>query len=465
MHPHSRRGRKRTRNATLDTPRSRSPRSGRAGDEVFGFGAAFAQMLGGRPAADALRRGRGRPPRVPLTALLEALVFHVMHRFGTLGEHFALLHEDALGDSGCSERRQLLPWQVFAGLMQRALRPLAQTRRHKECFWRGWRLVAVDGIQFSLYNTPQKNAKLRKAKSRRGRAAFAKIVTSVLLEVGLHNPLAAAIGHDGRSEWELTRSLLAQLPKGALLLADRLHDCAAFATQVLAACQRVGSHFLIRARSNIKVRTLQRLKDGSRLVEVPVRAKGSRTILEHLTLREIRVKVRRAGHRTQELRLWTTLLDPVAAPALELVALYAQRWEHELYYREVKRVLRKDELLNSHTVETAAQEIAALVLASALIARERMRAAAGEGPVLRISFAKTLELLRPLWLVFALGDDLLTEDQKRQLTERFYEQARRCATPPKRARSCPRAVRQPVSKWPRLVKNESYEGPVRFHLI
>ncbi|MGH8020422.1 MAG: hypothetical protein ACREIA_19490 [Opitutaceae bacterium] len=44
-----------------------------------------------------------------------------------------------------------------------------------------------------------------------GRAAFARIVSSVLLEAGLHNPLAAAIGHDGRSEWELTRSLPAQL--------------------------------------------------------------------------------------------------------------------------------------------------------------------------------------------------------------------------------------------------------------
>lgn len=462
MHPHSRRRRKR--NAQPHTPRPRSRSSGRAGGEAVGFGAAFTQMCGAA-VADAPRRGRGRPPRVPLTALLQALVFHVMHRFGTLGEHFALLSPDALGDSGCSERRQHVPWQVFADLMQRALRPLAQARRHPECFWRGWRLVAVDGIQFSLYNTPQNNARLRKAKSRRGRAAFAKIVTSVLLEVGLHNPLAAAIGHDGRSEWELTRSLLAQLPKRALLLADRLHGCAAFATQILAACQRVGGHFLIRARSNIKVRTLQRFKDGSRLVEVPVRAKGRRTILEHLTLREIRVKVSRPGHRTQELRLWTTLLDPVVAPALELVKLYAQRWEHELYYREVKRVLRKDELLNSHTVETAAQEIAALVLASALIARERVRAAAGEGPVLRISFAKTLELLRPLWLVFALGDDLLTEDQKQQLTERFYQQARRCATPPKRPRSCLRAVRQPVSKWPRLIKNESYEGPVRFQLI
>jgi hypothetical protein len=455
--------RKRKRNVPSTTPHFRARHRGRGGDEVLGFAAAIAQMLGGYALAGC-PRGRGRPPRVALTALLQALVFHVMHRFGTLGEHFVLLGEDALCDSACSDRRQRMPWQVFDELMRHALCPLARARCHDDSFWRGWRLLAVDGVQFSLYNTPQNNAARPKAKSRRGRAAFAKIVTSVLLEVGLHNPLAAAIGHDGRSEWELTRSLLAQLPKQALLLADRLHGCAAFAAQVQAACQRVGSHFLIRARSNIKVRTLQRCKDGSRLVEVPVRAKGSRQVLQWLTLREIRVQVSRPGHHAQELRLWTTLLDPVAAPALELVKLYARRWEHELYYREVKRVLRKDELLNSHTVETAAQEIAALVLASALIARERIRAAAGEMPVLRISFAKTLELLRPLWLVFALGNDILSEEQKRQLMERFYEQARRYITPPKRARSCPRAVRQPVGKWPRLIKNESHEGPVHFRI-
>ena len=54
-----------------------------------------------------------------------------------------------------------------------------------------------------------------KAKSRRGKAAFAKIVTGVLLEAGLHNPLAAAIGHCGQSEWSLAMSLLAQIPKKA----------------------------------------------------------------------------------------------------------------------------------------------------------------------------------------------------------------------------------------------------------
>lgn len=462
MLPRSRR--KQKRNAKSNTPQpAGSPRCEGA-SEVSGFGAAMAALLNGQ-AWPVIGRRRGRRPRVPLTALLQALVFHVMHRVGTLGEHFALVSEDALGDSACSDRRQRLPWQVFAGLMQRALRPLAQRRRHPESFWRGWRLLAVDGVQFSLCNTPQNNAGLPKAKSRRGRAAFAKIVTSVLLEVGLHNPLAAAIGHDGRSEWELTRSLLAQLPKQALLLADRLHGCAAFAVQALAACERVGSHFLFRARSNIKVRVVRRLKDGSRLIEVPVRAKGGRKVVQRLILREIRAQVGRPGHRAQELLLWTTLLDPQAAPALELVELYARRWEHELYYREMKRVLRKDDLLNSHTVETAAQEIAALVLASALLARERMRAAAGEVPVLRISFAKTLELLRPLWLLFALGGDLLSEEQKQQLTERFYEQARRCITAPKRARSCPRAVRKPIGKWPRLINNASHEGPLCLRLV
>lgn len=452
------------RRSRSNTPASTTPEHPALCEESVGFAAAFAQLLdAGR--TPVVPRRAGRPPRVPLHSLLAALVFHALQRAGTLGEHFAMLFSDALSESACSDRRQRLPWQVFDELMQRALRPLAQARRHKDCFWRKWRLLAVDGVQFSLYNTPQNNASRPKAKSRRGRAAFAKIVSSVLLEVGLHNPLAAAIGHDGRSEWELTRSLLAQLPKQALLLADRLHGCGAFAAQVLEACQRVGSHFLIRARSNIKVRVVRVLKDGSRLIELPVRAKGSREIVQMLTLREVSVQVARPGHRVQTLRLWTSLLEPDQAPALELVDLYARRWEHELYYRELKHVLRKGELLNSHTVETAAQEIAALVLASALIARERVHAAAGQAPVLRISFAKTLELLRPLWLVFALGSDLLSEEQKQQLTERFQSQARRCLSAPKRTRSCPRAVRQPIGKWPRLIANQSLEGPLDFKVV
>jgi len=442
----------------------RKPSGRRRSQAPHGFLAALDQLL---PAAQSpvVGRRRGAKPRVPLAALLTSLVFHVLNAAGTLAEHFALLFEDGLSESACADRRARTPWQVFEDLMERALRPLATRTGPGEAFYRGWRLVALDGTQFSLSNTPANNAARPKARSRRGPAAFAKLTTGVLVELGLHNPLAAKIGRQGESEWALALDLLARLGPRSLLLADRLHGCAAFASRAGEACQRVGSHFLIRARTRIRVRVLKRLRDGSRLVRVPVREKGSRQVTGYLELREIQARVGRPGHRSQTLRLWTTLLDPRHAPAQELVRLYAQRWEQELYYRHLKHELRKTELLQSHTVHTAAQEIAALMLASALLARERVRAADGQLPVLRVSFVKTLELLRPLWLVFEVGRDLLSAEVQAQLVERCYTFLRRFASRPRRSRSCPRAVRQPVSSWPRLRETLSIEGPLDFTLL
>jgi hypothetical protein len=63
-------------------------------------------------------------------------------------------------------------------------------------------------------------------------------------------------------------------------------------------------------------------------------------------LREIQVRVGRTGHRTHELRLWTSLTDAPTAPALELAQLYARRWDDELYFRELKRQVRKTAVLH-----------------------------------------------------------------------------------------------------------------------
>jgi hypothetical protein len=385
-----------------------------------------------------------------------------MQGTGTLARHFFELFGDALADSSWSDRRTRLPWEIFAELMRRALRPQAQ-RRHRDAFWRGWRLVALDGTQFSLTNTPQVLAARAKVRSRRGRAAFVKLTTAVLLEVGLHNPLAAAIARADESEWELGRQLVAQIPTRALLLADRLYGCAAFLTDALALCERVGSHVLIRARTATKVTVQRRLADGSRLVEMAryePRA-HSHVAVGTLRVREIRVRVGRPGFRAQELRLWTSLFNPRTAPALELAQLYARRWEHEVYFRELKRQVRRGPVLQSHTVDTGAQELAALVLVSALLARERARAA-GDTPVLRVSFGQALHVVQSMWLFLGAFEDLITARQTRQIVTRGYDLIGRCLTAPRRPRTCPRAVRQPVSKWPRLMHNESVEGAFEF---
>ena len=450
--------------------RVRAPRRGGPPDPLAlskapaGFLAAWKQFVGaaGEPT---LPRRRGRKPGVPLKDVLAALTYHVMSGAGTLGDHFGQLFGTPLADSSLANRRARLPWEIFADLMRRTLRPVATRRRQPDAFWRTWRVVALDGTQFSVTNTPQIRGVITKAKTRRGRAAFAKITTAVLLEVGGHHPLAAAIGRHGESEWALAQRLLAQLPTRALLLADRLYGVAAFAVHAAAVCTQQGSHFLIRARTSTKPRRITRLQDGSRVIHVAVRQKGRPgRILEWLTVRELRVRVGRPGQRAQELRLWTSLMDPQTAPALELAQLYARRWEHELYFRQLKRQLRKTDLLQSHTVETAAQEIAALVLASAVVATERARAAGGRVPVGRVSFVKVLALVQPLWLVLGLFEDLVPDRLKDQMVRRIYTLMGRCVTAKRRSRSNPRAVRQPVKKWPRLRRTRSVEGPLHFEI-
>ena len=429
-----------------------------------GFLRTWTQLLGHR-GVPTLGRRRGRKPRVPLAELLPALIFHVMQGPGTLAEHAAHLFADALVDSSWADRRARLPWEIFADLLRRLLRPRA-TRRQPDAFWRGWRVVALDGTQFSLTNTPQIAATTTKARTRRGRAAFAKLTTTVLLEVGLHNPLAAGIGRHGESEWALAQRLLAQLPARALLLGDRLYGVAAFVGPAREACARVGSHFLLRAGRATKPRVVRRLADGSRLIQIALRARQRpNRILEWLEVREIRVRVGRRGHPSHEVRLWTSLLDPRTAPARDLAQVYTQRWEHELYFREVKRQLRKTDVLQSHTVETGAQEIAAIVLASAVLAAERQRAATGTIPALRVSFPKLLEVVKAVWWWTDLGDGILSAQQLDRITKRGYARMRQCLTPVRRARTCPRAVRQPTQAWPRLMQPQSVQGPWEFQIV
>ena len=447
------------------TPKRASRRRGPATSNASGgFLTAWANLVPNW--LPQLPRRRGRKPRVPLDQILQALTFHVAEGAGTLAEHFFELFQEPLADSSWSDRRRRLPWEVFADLMRRALRPIATRRQHPDAFWRGWRVLALDGTQYSVINTPQVTATTTKAAARRGRAAFAKLAVAVLLEVGVHNPLAAAIARHGESELALARRLFAQLPKRALLLADRRYGVPGVIVEVWAACRRVGSHFLFRVPRTIKARVRKKLPDGSRLVHVNVREKGRPWRIDgHVEIREIRVQVGRNGFRRHELRLCTSLLDHRTAPALELAKLYATRWEHELYFRNAKRVVRQTDVLQSHTVETGAQEIAAIILVTAMLAHERARAATGQAPVLRIKFGVVLAIVRSMW--FSLGpiEDLLTEKQKAQIVKRGQALMRRSLTGPRRSRTNPRAVRQPVTKWPRLMQTHSVEGPLHFKVV
>jgi len=396
------------------------------------------------------------PPTVSSVQLIQCLAYHVLAESGTLADHVKQMTGVEIGDSAISQRRAKMPVSLFDQLMAAALKPKGDAKLHPEAFYKGLRVCGLDGSTFSVANTPQVKRQMRKAKSRRGRAAFPKVGVVVMVELGLRNPLAAALGAGGESEMVLARKVLAHQPAQSLLVVDRYYG---FGELLVGWSEEGGRHFLARVKTGLKRRVVESYADGSALVEV---RSGKKTRL----VREIMGRVSRGGRGPAKVvRLWTSLLDWAAHPAKEMLALYARRWEQEIFYKELKVDTRSTPLLQSHTPLTAMQEIAAMILGYAVLVDYRMEAAkAGEVGVLRISFLKTLHAVQGLWRFLEVSADLLTPEGVDLVVQRILAQLADMVTPKRRQRSCPRALRQPVSSWPRLRKNTYNDGEIDYSI-
>jgi Insertion element 4 transposase N-terminal/Transposase DDE domain len=222
----------------------------------------------------------------------------------------------------------------------------------------------------------------------------------------------------GSSEQALARQVAARgrLRAGMLVIADRSF-CG---HPVAAALAGTGADVLIRARSDQYFPVLEVLADGSYRSVLPdpdaARARwrrngqrrrrrskvppDPRSGLPGLAIRVIEadITITAAGQRlrTERCRLITTLADPAAAPAAAIAACYAQRWEIENSYKEIKVFTRgPGVVLRSRHPAGVTQEIWALLCACQLTAAARARAAAagGHDPD-RISYTITLRALR-----------------------------------------------------------------------
>lgn len=267
-------------------------------------------------------------------------------------------------------------------------------------------LVALDGTVLDVPATPANIAAFGPPAG-----AFPQVRLVTLAGCGSHGIAGAAFGSPYRaSEQELARKIAARgrLGPGMLVLADR----AFCGYPVVTAITATGADVLIRVRSTQWLPVLQALPDGSYLSVLPEPASGRAHArarhrgrprpgpAEGLTVRVIDAGVcitpAGAPPRTERYRLITTLLDPAAAPAGAIAGCYAQRWEIESCYQEMKTFIRgAGRVLRSCHPAGVAQEIYALLCTCQLIAAARAAAAATRGlDPDRISCTVTLRAVR-----------------------------------------------------------------------
>ena len=314
--------------------------------------------------------------------------------------------------------------------------------------WRGLAVYGLDGTTLRVADTPENVAHFGRPGSRHGEGAGYPQVRLVALSVlRQHLLAAAALGPYRTGELTLAATLWAAVPDRALVILDRgFCSYALFHALADAARQR---HWLVRAktgRRTLQVRVVHRLGPGDHLVDL-TRSHGTRPAHRTLpaTLRVRTVRVHHRGFRPY--LLFTSLVDPVAYPAAELVALYHERWELELTFDEVKtHTLERAEALRSQAPTRVEQEVWGLLLAYNLLRLVMSRAAprADVSP-LRLSYRHALLALRGFWHTAWLSPPGVLP---RRL-DALLDELALFVLPERRPRRYPRVVKIKMSNFPR----------------
>jgi hypothetical protein len=295
--------------------------------------------------------------------------------------------------SSISQLRHKIGVAPLASLMLRTCVPLADERTHPDAFYAGLRLVAMDGSTFEVPDEADNAEQFGYPGSRNGHAGYPHAQCAVLVECTTHAVLDANMGAYRDSEWQVCQPMLRSLKPGMLCLADRGFKAYEYWRQA----KQTGAQLLWRCRNDRQLPVHRELADGSYLSVIYPPGKGRRAgATQAIAVRVIEYELPGLPDGQPRYRLLTTLLDPTVAPAMELAALYHERWEVEAVFDELKtHLLQRRRVLRSKTAELVRQEFYGWVLAHYAVrwlmhqgARSnRMRHA-------ELSFASHVQLMR-----------------------------------------------------------------------
>jgi Transposase DDE domain/Insertion element 4 transposase N-terminal len=347
--------------------------------------------------------------------------------------------------SAFSYRREQLGLAALEWLFALCTRPQA-TSQTPGAFWKGMRLMAIDGTVDSVPDTQSNRAYFRYSSDDEvSRSPFPQVRLVLLVECGTHLICDVELSGCRQGETTSARELLARQLAADMLL---LWDCGFHSSQLIFLARACQAHVLGRLKSNVLTKPIKRLSDGSYLTSIyedQDHQCGERMLVRVIsyTFTDPRIP----GARETTHRLVTTLLDPEQYPAIELAALFHERWHVELVIDEVKTSLRLSaRTLRSLTPEGVLQELYGLLLAHVAVRTLMLQAAteAGVAPT-QLSFTGTVRILDES--LPSLG--LAALAHRAVLTQHLMQEIATQQLPRQRLRIQARVVKRVRSKYER----------------
>ena len=295
------------------------------------------------------------------------------------------------GNSGISQARTRLGWEPVRQLHDAVVKPVAVADT-KGAWYRGWRLVSMDGSTLDVADEKGNEEAFGRPGSSRGSSAYPQIRFVSLVENGTHVLFGSRLAGYNTSELALSKTVLPNLCKGMLCLADR----GFFGFEMWKQASATGADLLWRVKKNARLPCEKRLPDGSYLSRIYPSEKGQRSGHKGVVVRVVEYRLEGVEGAEPLYRLVTTILDHERAPAEELAAIYHDRWEIETAFDELKTHLRGAHIvLRSKTPDLVRQEFYGLMMAHFAVRGLMHEAAlrAREDPD-RLSFLHAVRIVR-----------------------------------------------------------------------
>jgi hypothetical protein len=330
-------------------------------------------------------RVRLLPARVVMYLLLAGCLFAeqgYLQVWCTLTSGLSGLAVASPTGSALRQARQRLGPQPVRALFDLLRGPAATSATQVR--WRGLLLSVIDGTLLTVADSAANTGRYTKQRGNHGGSGYPQLRLSALLSCGTRSVIDAVFDPVSTGELDQARRLTRSLRPGMLLLGDRNYAAADLITTLAA----TGAHLLVRCKNGRKLPILRRHHDGS-----------FSSIIGRLPIRVIDAQISittTAGTQTGGYRLLSTLLDPGAYPAAELVRLYHQRWEIETAYLELKSSILGGRVLRARTPDGVQQEVYALLTVYQVL-RTAMADATDSRPGLdpdRASFTAALNTAR-----------------------------------------------------------------------
>jgi hypothetical protein len=266
-----------------------------------------------------------------------------------------------------------------------------------------------------------------------GETGYPVIQLMTLAGTGTRALLGAAFGPLAGGELAWARKLLHLLDATMLVLLDRGFDAGEFLREVAA----TRAQFLVRLTAARRPPVLRHLPDGS-----------FTSLIGGVKVRVITATVTVTCHDGTRYggsyRLATTLCDHRAWPAEALIALYHERWEHEITYLALRHTLLHGRVLRSGDPEGLRQEMWALLAvyqALRIAITDAMATVPGTDPD-RASYQIAVQTAQGL---VTQARNVITGAA--DLAGTIGRAVLAGLHPPRRPRVCARRVKSPLSRW------------------